>query len=482
MANEAFGYHDPDAAIETELLYQTKTALNGTARIWGSQMVLCPDEYQAHSYFFGKTRQGKSKLMMEGNFYDMVMAGEGVMPNDPAGRSIPHQIRFCAQHRIQKVVLIDRFQYKKQWWYPTLNPLWLFDKTNENAVSTRAGLIADAISTAWADDVQKTPRLVKFLTAILQVLVPSGLTLVEADAFLSGNKADTILSRIKLDSETRSDVKHAADVLSRLLNPTTQHSQADTTLESSENRLQFTYLPNFQYMFGYGGEGMPLTKLVEDGWVILVNLASSQFAQRLLEPRLLGSILINWALTAKPKTPFYMMVDEVGFFATAKLVEILALHQGNNFVLYLANQYLKQLDAVPGFRDAIMSNCSNFAIFQTQNPEDARFFAGQLFDEGNKAGKVDLLRSLEKQYAVIKTNEQGPEHSQIRTIEDPPLDTNLDSFYSQLIDTGWYHTADQVKKAIASRFPRYFPGFGHGSAPLSVNESPAEFPGFNKND
>ena len=158
--------------------------------------------------------------------------------------------------------------------------------------------------------------------------------------------------------------------------------------ESTLNRLfEITKTPLLRNIVGQEKRNLDFLTLMNEGWVVLVNLSSGGR----LSPdnsRVLGALLVNDLFLAArcrdeetgKKKPFHVYIDECADFINEDVAKILT--EGRKFGLHLtlAHQDLGQLKR-EGERvyKAVMNSARTKVVFAVQDPEDAEIVADLIF-------------------------------------------------------------------------------------------------------
>jgi hypothetical protein len=295
-----------------------------------------------------------------------------------------------------------------------------------------------------------------YFPAVLFCLHKAGMTLAELDYFLNYHspRRDQIL-----------DKTHVLDSSRKILDEAfSDKSLFKTEYRSTMRRmipfLQFT----IKLMLGTK-ESVNFTKMITEGWLILVNLdPQGIFGSK--HQRLLGTLIINEIIYAIHrlretgwKGVYYFYIDEVGDYATPKLAEILLKKRKSGLRFTLAHQAFYQIGDMQVL-NAIYTGTKTKILFNTKNPEDqkkmiAMMYGGQLNSEETRYA----LMQLKKQHAVIKVDKGEPAITRIPDVPDINIDLKvLADFISKLYRQPWYHHPETVLQEINARFRETKPG------------------------
>ncbi len=342
-----------------------------------------------HHYILGSSSAGKSKLMLDW-ILQSVLAGHGVACIDPKGDLIFDLLAALASldeswwpALAERVILIDPSDPATS---ATFNPLSVRNGT------TPARQRADLFQTfqkIWGISDTQTPRMDLVLRRTLQLLMDSGLSLVD-------------MPRVLSDAPFRDSLlKHTAD-------PDLQNFWLHQLPASETQRFQWTssiitriesFLddPSIRTMFGGTRGDIDFRAAMDRGQLILVNLSSGRLG--LQSAQLLGGFVATKLQLAaesrqhiwppESRRRFYIACDEFhGYMVSSGLRDLLSEGRGYGISLMLAHQSLSQLDAP--LRESIMTNAKIKACFRVSH-SDSESLAKELF---TGRGNVVSSRSL----------------------------------------------------------------------------------------
>ena len=402
--------------------------LHGKSRVWGSDIVLKPKDREHHVHIPGTTGAGKSRFL-ELNMREDALEGRGFLFLDPTGNLYKRMVNFCALHNLRKVCLFDPMPpvINDDQYYISFNPLRAYQGEEPGF---RAGLVADALAVAFGEYATTTTRISHYFPAILKTLICTHHTMLEVPHFFfqSSQRAQA-----GFDEQVRDAIVRNAFAAK----PPQLHSQmpfvrdldylyskgaieVDKNLQSTAHRLSLLEPDAMHNIFG-PGDGINFQDLIEEGWIILVNLDDDLWSGRFEESCAFGSLLLNFVLACHPSERFSVYVDEVGRFGTRKLVNVLAETRQENFAFYLAHQNFAQLRKT--LKSALLQNCHNRVVFRMEEAADARELAANL----QMPGGEKTLMNLEDQWAAIKIKIEPTAVSQINTVPDLE-DADVDAY------------------------------------------------------
>lgn len=350
--------------------------------------VVLDDATRATSlHIVGAPGTGKTKLI-EHLIRSDIRAGKGVCLIDPHGHLFDNIVTWAEYVGIdyRKVLILDPSAPDFAFSFNPLDFRRYAHKGGEEGITLDFMLdaVIRAIAQAWREnDPDKTPRLRKCLYTLLYPLAERGLTLLETRHILDMTE-DGELTRWYL-ADTTSDPFIAAEW--RRFN-TQRVGDFLAQYESTLNRLfEITKTPLLRNIVGQEKRNIDFLTLMNEGWVVLVNLSSGGR----LSPdnsRVLGALLVNDLFlaarcrdeeTGKSK-PFHVYIDECADFINEDVAKILT--EGRKFGLHLtlAHQDLGQLKR-EGERvyKAVMNSARTKVVFAVQDPEDAEIVADLIF-------------------------------------------------------------------------------------------------------
>lgn len=337
-------------------------------------------------HIVGAPGTGKTKLI-ENLIRTDIRDKKGVCLIDPHGHLFRNIVSWCERVGVEyrKVLILDPASPDFAF---SFNPLDFRRYAGKGEAQMTLDFMIDAvirsIAQAWREnDPEKTPRLRKCLYSLLYPLAERGLTLLETSHVLDMTETGELV-RWYL-AETTTDPFIAAEW--RRFNAQ-RPSDFLATYESTLNRLfEITKTPILRNIVGQDKRNLDFLTLMNEGWVVLVNLSSGGR----LSPdnaRILGALLVNDLFLAARcrdqetgrKRPFHVYIDECADFINEDVAKILT--EGRKFGLHLtlAHQDLAQLKQ-EGERvyKAVMNSARTKVVFAVQDPEDAEIVADLIF-------------------------------------------------------------------------------------------------------
>jgi hypothetical protein len=412
---------------------------------------LTEEERESHLHIVGTTGEGKSKLLEYLIRHD-IDRGHGVCLLDPSdnGDTAYKVLKYCASIGHKKVVLIDPIHQLSYNRVCVLNPFHYHESLQETAIS----FLMDSVRVLFNQkDASDTPRVMRYLPALLSVLQKSKMTLHEAIYFTNyhqgARRRQAILQGI---SDWDRDVATLDEVFAKERD---YQFYFASTINRLEPFFRSDYLDN---SFGYP-QGLDFAQLVRDGWVILVNLDADSSLD-VLGSRLLGSVVINEILFAIKrmrgrgwKGVYYLYIDEAGEYATRRLARMLDLKRKTGLRVTFAHQYSSQFEDRKVLESVQNSAKIKIAFYVRGNEERLQvvkaMYGGNLPDKEvsyalSKLSKAQAVLQKPKQDAVFFDIPYTPD------IEIPQED--LHNYIESILSNDWYRTPKQIKESYHERF------------------------------
>lgn len=354
----------------------------------GKNAYFTEETRQTHIHVIGSSGKGKSKFL-EGMIREDILNARGMCLIDPHGYLYNDLVTWCESKHLldeepwkDKIVLFDPSSDE---WTFGFNPL------DFGASETAFGVdsMVKACSQVWGgEDTAQTPLLKRCLRATFHALVENHLTLLEAIDLTSPLDRRNI-RKYMTDNITDTVFRDQWEMFNDL-----RPREFMEHFSSTNNRLlEFLAAPRIRNIIGQTENIINFKKFMDEGYIVLINLASSD---KLSDDnaRLLGTLMVNDLFlkarqrdkqTAK-KHPFYLYIDECALFINEDIRRI--LDEGRKFGLHLAlaHQHLSQLRrAGEDVYGAVMGSAQTKVVFGGLTPEDAHILAEQMF-----IGEFDL--------------------------------------------------------------------------------------------
>ena len=339
-----------------------------------------------HMQIIGSSGEGKSKFM-EHMIREDILERNGLCLIDPHGYLYNDIVTWAETHHLmdepcpRQIVLFDP---SEAGWAFGFNPLDT-GSCDESSIPYHVDAMVKAVAKVWGgEDTDRTPLLKRCLRVLFHALAEKRLSLLEAGYLL--DRVDKTV-RSYLTRDLKSHVIRQEWDYFNTLTPKQFYDEFGSTI----NRMvEFLHAPAVCNVIGQTENTLNFSEMMDEGRVLLVNLAS---ADRISEDnaRLLGTLIVNdlfMKAKGRPKgsRPFYLYIDECALFINEDIKRI--LDEGRKFGLHLilAHQHLAQLrKAGEDIYHAVMTDAKTKVIFGGLNTEDARVLTEQIF-----LGELDL--------------------------------------------------------------------------------------------
>lgn len=348
----------------------------------GRPLVLSPEDRKAHMHVIGSSGSGKSKFL-EHLIREDLKNGQGFCLIDPHG-TLYREVLDYASHKVVKreIVLLD---LSKPEFVIGFNP---FRKADGGDVSVQVDRRIQATMHAWGvPNADQTPTLERILRLIFTTILELDLSFQEAQYLIDFNAGELRERLIR---------KISSPLIRREWEELEQLKAKDWRAEllSAKNRL-FRLLTSrtLGRFFAASARSIDLAEIIEQGKVLLVNLApSDELSDE--NGRIFGSLLVNEFFEVARRRdvtrgdalkPYYLYLDEFQSFVGMDIASM--LDEARKFKLFtvLAHQRFGQLD--DDLKDAVLTNCGIKSVFGGLSVEAARMMAEELF-----IGKLDPMR------------------------------------------------------------------------------------------
>lgn len=384
-----------------------RTNYRGNNQVFGIK----PTDRRRHVYVIGKTGMGKSTLL-ENMIYSDVIAGKGVGVIDPHGDLADAVLNFIPQNRINDVILVDPSDKD---YAVAFNMLENIDPALSSIVcSGLVGIFKKIYAESWG------PRLEHILrNTILSLLEYPGTTMLG-------------ITRILQDDDYRKKiVKKIEDPVVKAFWLTEfakmQEKFRTEAIAPIQNKVgQFLSSPTIRNIVGQPKSTIDLRFAMDKGKIVIINLSKGKIGED--NSALLGAMFITkFQLDAmsranipeKERKDFYLYVDEFQNFATDSFATILSEARKYKLNLTMANQYIAQMEEE--VRDAVFGNVGTVLSFQV-GFDDAEYISQQY---GEEIMPPDLV-SLSKYTAYMRLLVDGMPTNTFSLATLPPPHTIAD--------------------------------------------------------
>lgn len=384
-----------------------KTNYRGSQQIFGIK----PIDRRRHVYVIGKTGMGKSTLLENMVFSD-ILAGRGVGVIDPHGDLADAVLNFVPANRTNDVILIDP---SDQEYAVAFNMLENVDPALRSIVcSGLVGIFKKIYADSWG------PRLEHILrNTILALLEYPGTSMMGIPRMLADNDYRRQVMKKIQDPVVRS---FWYDEFEKM-----QDRIRVEAISPIQNKVgQFLSSSTIRNIVGQAKSTVDLRFAMDKGKIVIINLSKGKIGED--NSALLGAMFITkFQLDAmsradvpeKERKDFYLYVDEFQNFATESFATILSEARKYKLNLTMANQYIAQMpDEV---RDAVFGNVGTLFSFQV-GFDDAEYISQQY---GEEVLPPDLV-SLSKYNAFMRLLIEGMPSKTFSLATLPPPELEID--------------------------------------------------------
>ena len=373
----------------------------------GKRVTINSKSRETHMQVIGASGRGKSKFI-EHMIRQDILNDEGLCLIDPHGYLFDDIVKWCeTKHMLgkKKIVLFDPSQDE---WTFGFNPL----KTDSANLDFHINAMVRACAKVWGgEDPDKTPLLERCSKSIYTVLAEKNCSLLEAEYLL--NQEDNTGVKTYLTSNVKDRYIQKEWDGFNAMGPKRFYEEFGST----KNRMmRFLSSPIIRNIIGQTENTIDFRKIMDEGWILLVNLASKDRISR-ENSRLLGTLLVNDIFIkalGRPEgsRPFYLYIDECGQFINEDIGLILT--EGRKFGLHLilAHQTLAQVKkAGEEVYYSVKQGAQTKVIFGGLDPEEAEILAKQVFmgehdlEEGKKSFNRPTLVGYIK--TILESRSEG---------------------------------------------------------------------------
>ena len=344
----------------------------GTTNFRGtrSEFGILPDDKRRHIYIIGKTGMGKS-VLLENMIYSDIIAGRGVGLIDPHGDLADTILENIPKNRTNDVILFDPADYK--------HPIAfnMFDNVSREfkpiVASGVIGIFKKMFAESWG------PRLEHILrNTIMTLLEVPDSTLMSIPLMLTHKSY-----RMKMLAKVQDPVlqKFWASEFEVL-----EQKQMTEAVSPILNKVgQFLSSPLLRNILGQPKNPFTLRWAMDNRKILIVNLSKGKIGED--SSALLGAMMVTKfqieAMTRADipedaRKDFYLYVDEFQNFATDSFATILSEARKYKLNLTVANQYIEQMSE--NVRGAVFGNVGSIMSFQV-GYEDATKLAETMGEE-----------------------------------------------------------------------------------------------------
>jgi len=426
----------------------------GEKEVWISE-----EERSVNFHIIGAPGEGKSRFL-EYNIRKDIDAGLGACLLDPSegGDTVKHILSYCESIGFKKIILIDPNTISKYDKIPVINTL------NRKDIKDSVAGVMETLSILFGVKTTDTPRIRRYLPALLRILTTANLSLTDSKYFASYNSfgyREAIFEKIYGDQKDVQTIKDAFK----------SEFVWQNYFSSTINRLDTLWEEPLSQIFG-STEGINFIEAVSQGWLILVNLSPYRLNNE--EARILGITVISQIIQAVNtlvnnnwKGVYYLYMDEAGRFATPQIDEVLTYKRKSGLRLILAHHGFDQFEDHKVL-SAILNGARIKIMFDTPNHDDRLKMMKALGYGGDLPPALAAFanQNIPKQYAVIRKAKETPVRIRLPEVSDTkPVS---EAFLQEILSQPFYKSKQQIKDESNARLvPSYSKRPEHREAPYS---------------
>lgn len=384
------------------------TNFRGTSRAFG----ILPDDRRRHTYVIGKTGMGKS-VLLENMIYDDILKGRGVGIIDPHGDLADTILSSIPKNRTNDVILFDPGDYKYPIAFnmleqvsPELRPI-----VASGFVSIFKRIFGDSWGPRLEHIMRNTVMTLLEIPDTTIMSIPHMLTMKSYRQRIVGKLKDPNLVRFWQNEYEAMEGKQQTEAAGPILNKVGQF-------------LSSALLRN---ILGQPKNPFSLRWIMDNKKIFIANLSKGRIGED--SSALLGAMMVTKFqidamsradIPERDRVDFYLYVDEFQNFATDSFATILSEARKYKLNLVMANQYVDQMtETVQG---AVFGNVGTTISFQIGH-HDATVLS-EIMDE--EVVGVNDLQNLQKYDIYTKLLIDGMPSPIFSATTFPPIRNRLD--------------------------------------------------------
>lgn len=337
---------------------------------------LQPEDAGIHTHVIGASGSGKSKLL-ESIMRQHLVRRQGYALIDPHGQLYEDVLAFAAHRALNRDIILLNLS-RPDASLIGFNP---FRRAPAGDISVQVDRRVTATMHAWgAENTDQLPTLARTLRLVYTVMLECNLGLPQVQHLIDFNARDIRAHLInKLGSELVQREWRELQALKA-------KEWRDETLSAKNRLFKFLTSDTLCRFMGLPGRSLDLRQVMDEGRVVLVNLAPSDYLSH-ENARAFGALLVNEFFEnalrrerdefGRPPKPYHLILDEFQSFVSVDIADMLDQVRKFGLFLTLAHQRFGQLD--PNIIDAVLTNCRIKAVFGGLPYESAKLMAQELF-------------------------------------------------------------------------------------------------------
>lgn len=349
----------------------------------GRKIHLSPEERRTHMHVIGSSGSGKSKFL-EWKMRGDLRNGQGFCLIDPHGELYDEVVHYAAHHVLRRDIILLNLSSPQA--IVGFNP---FEPSPCVQTSAQVDRRIAATLRAWnVRTTDETPTLERTLRLVYTIMIEQNLGLGEVSHLIAYQAREV---RAQLIERLQSPlVQQEWQELQKL----SRKEWQDEVLSAKNRLFRLLTSETLARFMGLPGRSLDLGAIIEQGKVLLVNLAAPDSLSS-ENARVFGALLVNEFFEAAKRRkkdafgrdpkPYYLYIDEFQNFVALDIGDMLDQVRKRGLYTILAHQRFGQLDE--DITDAALANCQIKAVFGGLPVPSARLMAEELF-----IGKLDPRR------------------------------------------------------------------------------------------
>jgi hypothetical protein len=341
---------------------------------------------QKHTYVVGKTGTGKSTLLTNCIFQDMVN-GHGLAVLDPHGDMFQELLAIVPEHRKKDVVIFDPSDYAYPPGLNLLNPGIAFD--NDDIMRERITSNVISVFKKLADEKQWGPRMEHVLrSATLTALLTPNPSLYTLQRLLTEKSYQRKVAATLKDPVLKQFWKKEFALLGTM--------QMSNVAAPLTNRLgHFITNKTSRHILLQEMSTINVAEIMDEGKILLVNLSKGDIGED--QSEFFGTILTSFIWMAayqrtripeKERRDFFLYVDEFQNFATPDFSAIASEGRKYHVPLIVSHQNVAQIED-KALLKIVVGNADTIICLKA-SPDDEAFILPYMKPEVEKGDIINL--------------------------------------------------------------------------------------------